>query len=109
MGRKIVSLAIEMRPRHNNNADRSEVAHKPPHDCRQAAGTEVPMSLAIHSRLGPYEIQDRIGVGGMGVVYRARDTRLDRDVAVKVLPERVARDANALGRFHREVRAIAAL
>src|SRR5262249_4750062 len=67
------------------------------------------MSLAIHSRLGPYEIQDRIGVGGMGEVYRARDTRLDRDLAVKVLPERAAGDANALGRFHREVRAIAAL
>jgi serine/threonine protein kinase/Flp pilus assembly protein TadD len=70
---------------------------------------EDTMTLAAHTRLGPYEIHGRIGAGGMGEVYRARDTRLDRDVAIKVLPERVARDAHALGRFHREVRAVAAL
>jgi serine/threonine protein kinase len=48
------------------------------------------MSLAIGSRLGPYEIQSAIGAGGMGEVYRARDTQLDRDVAIKVLPEAFA-------------------
>src|SRR5207253_621913 len=60
-------------------------------------------------RLGPYEIVARIGAGGMGEVYRARDSRLGRDVAVKVLPERLAQDADAVARFEREVRAVAAL
>ena len=67
------------------------------------------MSLPPGTRLGPYEIVDPIGSGGMGDVYRARDTRLDRDVAVKVLPERVARDAEARMRFEREAKAVAAL
>jgi serine/threonine protein kinase/Flp pilus assembly protein TadD len=60
-------------------------------------------------RLGPYEILSALGAGGMGEVYRARDTRLDRDVAVKVLPGRISQDAQALARFQREVKAIAAL
>jgi eukaryotic-like serine/threonine-protein kinase len=59
--------------------------------------------------LGPYEIVQAIGSGGMGDVYRARDTRLDRDVAVKVLPERFARDPEARMRFEREAKAVAAL
>ncbi|HEX6096195.1 MAG TPA: protein kinase [Thermoanaerobaculia bacterium] len=67
------------------------------------------MSLASGTRLGPYEIVQAIGSGGMGDVYRARDTRLDRDVAVKVLPERFARDAEAKMRFEREAKAVAAL
>ena len=67
------------------------------------------MSLAPGTRLGPYEIVEAIGSGGMGDVYRARDTRLERDVAVKVLPERVARDAEARMRFEREAKAVAAL
>jgi len=67
------------------------------------------MSLAIHSRLGPYEIQAPLGAGGMGEVYRARDARLERDVAIKVLPAQLAQDAHALARFYREVRAVAAL
>src|SRR5262249_47606882 len=60
-------------------------------------------------RLGPYEVSALIGAGGMGEVYRARDTRLGREVAVKVLPEHLATDAEALARFAREARAIAAL
>ena len=67
------------------------------------------MSLAIHSHLGPYEIHAPIGAGGMGEVYRARDARLERDVAIKVLPAQLAQDAHALARFYREVRAVAAL
>jgi len=67
------------------------------------------MSLAPGTRLGPYEILAPIGVGGMGEVYRARDTRLDRLVAVKVLAEQVAKDPDLLARFDREVKAIAAL
>nr|MDQ5870862.1 serine/threonine protein kinase [Acidobacteriota bacterium] len=67
------------------------------------------MSLASGSRLGPYEILAPLGAGGMGEVYRARDTKLERDVAIKVLPERLASDPAALGRLEREARAVAAL
>ena len=66
------------------------------------------MPLAAATRLGPYEIIAALGAGGMGEVYRARDTRLERDVAIKVLPERYAQDHTALSRFQREVRAVAA-
>jgi non-specific serine/threonine protein kinase len=67
------------------------------------------MPLTPGQHLGPYEIVSVIGSGGMGEVYRARDTRLDRIVAVKILPERVARDPLALERFNREARAIASV
>jgi non-specific serine/threonine protein kinase len=67
------------------------------------------MTLATSTRLGPYEILHCLGSGGMGEVYRARDTRLERDVAIKVLPDRLARDPLALARFQREARAVAAL
>jgi serine/threonine-protein kinase len=67
------------------------------------------MPLTPRSRLGPYEIVGPLGSGGMGDVYKARDTRLDRDVAIKVLPEAFARDPDRLRRFQREARAIAAL
>jgi eukaryotic-like serine/threonine-protein kinase len=67
------------------------------------------MSLAVGQSIGPYRIVGRLGAGGMGEVLRARDTRLERDVALKVLPERVATDRDALGRFEREAKAIAAL
>ena len=67
------------------------------------------MTLAAGSRLGPYEILAPIGAGGMGEVYRARDTRLKRDVAIKVLPESVASDPARLARFEREAQAVAAL
>ncbi len=67
------------------------------------------MTLAAGTRLGPYEILAPIGAGGMGEVYRARDSKLDRDVAVKVLPETVAANPDMLARFEREAKAVAAL
>ena len=60
-------------------------------------------------RLGPYHISALIGTGGMGEVYRARDTRLGREVAVKVLPADLSQNPEALARFEREARAVAAL
>ena len=67
------------------------------------------MSLAAGTRLGPYEVIAQIGAGGMGEVFRARDTRLDRDVAIKILPAAFADDAGRRERFEREAKAIAAL
>ncbi|MGA9307988.1 MAG: protein kinase [Candidatus Sulfotelmatobacter sp.] len=67
------------------------------------------MALTSGTKLGPYEIVSPVGAGGMGEVYRARDTRLGRDVAIKVLPEALAHDADRLRRFEQEARTIAAL
>ena len=67
------------------------------------------MSLTAGARLGPYEILSPLGAGGMGEVYRARDTRLGRDVAIKVLPEAFANDAERLARFQREAQLLASL
>ena len=67
------------------------------------------MSLTAGSRLGPYEIVAPLGVGGMGEVYRARDTRLNRDVAIKVLPDLFAADVERVTRFTREAQTLAAL
>ncbi len=67
------------------------------------------MSLSTGSRLGAYEILGPLGAGGMGEVYRARDPKLGRDIAIKVLPEDVARDPDRLARFEREARSLAAL
>ncbi len=66
-----------------------------------------PVSLAPGTRLGPYEVVAQIGVGGMGEVYRATDTNLKRDVAIKVLPASVAGDAERLARFQREAEVLA--
>src|SRR4051812_46983626 len=67
------------------------------------------MPLSAGTKLGPYEILFAIGAGAMGEVYRAHDGRLDRDVAIKVLPESVATDPDRLRRFEDEARAVAAL
>src|SRR5215467_4562410 len=67
------------------------------------------MALTAGTRLGPYEVVSAIGAGGMGEVYKARDTRLDRIVAVKVLAEAVASDPEFRERFEREARSISAL
>src|SRR5262245_28698200 len=67
------------------------------------------MPLPLATRLGPYEILSSLGAGGMGEVYRARDTRLDRIVALKTLPSELARDEERRSRFEREARAISAL
>ncbi len=67
------------------------------------------MSLSAGTRLGPYEIQAPLGAGGMGEVYRARDTRLERIVAIKVLPSRLSSDPDLKQRLEREARAISSL
>src|SRR5262249_17982430 len=67
------------------------------------------MVLSSGTRLGPYEIRSLLGTGGMGEVYRARDTKLNRDVAIKVLPAAVAADRERLARFEREAQGLAAL
>ena len=67
------------------------------------------MALAAGTRLGPYDVAAPLGAGGMGEVYRARDTRLGRTVAIKVLPAEFAADPDRRARFEREARAISAL
>ena len=67
------------------------------------------MPLASGTNLGPYQIQSPLGAGGMGEVYKARDTKLDRSVAIKVLPDALARDPERLARFQREAKVLASL
>jgi eukaryotic-like serine/threonine-protein kinase len=67
------------------------------------------MGLTAGTRLGPYEILSALGAGGMGEVYRARDTKLNRDVALKVLPPAFTADADRVARFEREARVLASL
>src|SRR5216683_1190620 len=71
--------------------------------------TEVIMALAAGTRLGPYEIVAPAGAGGMGEVYRARDTRLNREVAIKVLPEHLSSNPEVRQRFEREAKTISQL
>ena len=67
------------------------------------------MALSSGARLGPYEIVASLGAGGMGEVYRARDTRLSRDVAIKILPPSISKDPIARQRFEREAKTISGL
>src|SRR5436189_1322721 len=67
------------------------------------------MALSAGSRLGPYEIITRIGAGGMGEVWKARDSRLGRTVAIKILPEHLSQNAQARERFEQEARAVSGL
>src|SRR5262245_45715806 len=75
----------------------------------QYTGPARDMPLVSGDRLGPYEIIAPLGAGGMGEVYRARDPRLGRDVALKILGQEFAGDASRRARFEREARAVAAL
>jgi len=74
-----------------------------------AGAGRKPMALNAETKLGPYEILAPLGAGGMGEVYRARDTKLNRDVALKVLPEVFARNAERMARFQREAQVLASL
>ena len=67
------------------------------------------MSLSAGTRLGPYEVLSALGAGGMGEVYRARDTKLDRAVAIKIIPEAFAADTARIARFEREAKTLASL
>lgn len=67
------------------------------------------MTISLGTKLGPYEIVAPLGVGGMGEVYRARDTKLDREVAIKILPNALARDAARVARFEREAKLLASI
>src|SRR6266571_2606670 len=67
------------------------------------------MTITPGTRIGPYEVTSPLGEGGMGVVYRARDTQLQRDVAVKLLPDHFANDPDRLSRFQREAQLLASL
>jgi eukaryotic-like serine/threonine-protein kinase len=78
-------------------------------DSFEAAIIQPQMALTSGTRLGSYEILAGIGAGGMGEVYRARDTRLDRTVAIKVVPDAFARDAERMSRFEREAKLLASL
>ena len=78
--------------------------------CRRVRGAiMLNMSLPAGSRIGPYEVIASIGAGGMGEVYRGRDPRLNRDVALKVLPPAFAADPERLRRFQREAQVLASL
>src|SRR5262245_57606920 len=71
--------------------------------------TPPPPRLEPGCAVGPYRIERLLGVGGMGEVYRARDTQLDRDIAIKILPEAFAADADRVARFRREAKVLASL
>src|SRR5262249_57645325 len=74
-----------------------------------ARNNEIGMTLTPGTRLGPYEILGALGAGGMGKVYRARDTKLGRNVALKILPESFTHDPERVARFRREAQVLAAL
>src|SRR6266581_2857613 len=73
------------------------------------SGSERTMALTAGTRIGPYEVTSQLGEGGMGVVFRARDTKLQRDVALKLLPDHFASDPDRLSRFQREAQLLASV
>src|SRR5437879_2831702 len=73
------------------------------------SGSEKTMALTAGMRIGPYEVTSQLGEGGMGVVFRARDTKLKRDVAIKILPDHFADDPDRLARFQREAQILASV
>ena len=75
----------------------------------QISASPVGRFIKTDTQLGPYKILSALGKGGMGEVYRAKDSRLGREVAVKVLPDHLSGDASALARFEREAKVLAAL
>jgi serine/threonine protein kinase len=81
----------------------------PPNVAEFARPPQTTMPVPVGARLGPYEVVAAIGAGGMGEVYRGRDTKLNRDVALKVLPELFAADLERIARFRREAHVLASL
>src|SRR5262252_2863577 len=91
------------------NATAASFAGQPAIDALAAAHIAAPPSVVIGQQLGHYRIEDVLGAGGMGIVYRGRDTKLNRDVALKMLPEAFANDPDRLARFKREAQVLASL
>src|SRR6516164_11862186 len=87
----------------------SEAEGSRPTKSRAVAAATGNRMLSAGTKIGPYEIVGALGAGGMGEVYRARDTKLNRDVALKVLPEAFARDPARMARFQREAQVLASL
>lgn len=98
-------MRIVYRKRRRTATDRRSGGSAPARRC-SLSGT---VTLASGTRLGSYEILAPLGAGGMGEVYRARDTKLSREVAIKILPEAFAQDAERLARFQREAQVLASL
>jgi len=94
---------LQVRTHPRSGATREGIAPYPGGELDSTS--EKGMPLAAGTKLGPYEILARLGAGGMGEVYRARDTRLGREVAVKVLPASLSADSDRLRRFEQEARA----
>jgi serine/threonine protein kinase len=105
-------MAETLDPRHSIKLSHYPVLFRQP-GCTIMSALQASMSFTASlppgSRLGPYEIVAFVGAGGMGVVYRARDTRLQRDVAIKLLPSAAASDPERKRRFEREARAAGGL
>src|SRR6516165_1580369 len=92
--------------------DRS-ITSKWPYNClvqrHYRISSRLTMGITTGSRIGPYEVTSPLGEGGMGIVFRAHDTKLQRDVALKLLPEHFVDDADRLARFQREAQTLASL